>query len=246
MEETQPATQAAPEFFPSLSKPAEAPATDNINSNGSSPADWFVMEGLKGQGERPSYFSPKYKTLVDQAKAYTELEKKLGSSKAPDKYDISKYENVLNPEDMNTQKLLHVAREKHLTQDAVEGVLDVFKDFVTTNVIDPAAERAKLGPDGAKKVEIVSQWAANTFSEKTIEAINKLPKNAELVTLLDEMRQLSHHNSVAIPSAPSAKFIPLTVGEVEAEMKTNFAKYNSDPRYRAEIKAKFAQAMGED
>lgn len=246
MEENQPTQPEAPsEFFPTLSKPA--PET-SPSSGDNAPNDWFIMEGMKGEGERPPYFSPKYKTLVDQAKAYTDLEKKLGATKiAPDKYDISKYEKVLNPEDSITQKLLHTAREKQLPQDALEGVLDVFSEYLNANNIDPVKEIEKLGPQGREKVNVVAQWIQNTFSEKAIESLNRLPKNADFVNFMDEVRQLQHHKSVQVPATESnpAHFVPLTVAEVEAEMKQNFKKYQDDPRYRAEIKAKFAQAIGE-
>jgi len=240
--QTPPAAPQSSEFFPNISKPAPvaadaAPAQSN---------DWYIMDGLKGEGERPSYFSPKYKTLLDQAKAYPDLEKKLGATRiAPEKYDISKYEHLLNPEDMVTQKLLHTAREKQLPQDALDGVLDVFSEYVNVNKIDPVKELEKLGPNGREKVKVVAQWVENTFSEKAIEALNRLPKNADFVNFMDEVRQLQHHTSVTVPIAPESKFVPLTVGEVEAEMRANYARYNSDAKYRAEIKAKFAQALGE-
>lgn len=239
---TQPA--AASEFFPSLSKPA----TITSDSAPTAAPEWFIMEGLKGEGERPAYFSSKYKTLVDQAKAYTELEKKLGSAKsAPDKYDISKYEAILKPEDMTTQKLLNVARERHVSQEGMEGILDVFSEYLSAQEMDVSKEIEKLGPNGRERINVVAQWIQNTFSEKAIESLNKLPKNADFINFMDEVRQLQHANRTSVPSAEGtpSKFVPLTVGEVEAEMKANFQRYNEDPRYRAEIKAKFAQAVGE-
>ena len=233
---------APSEFFPTLAKPVEAPPQQDAAP------EWFIMEGLKGEGQRPEYFSPKYKTLVDQAKAYTELEKKLGATRtAPEKYDISKYEEILNPEDTTTQKLLAVARERHMSQEAMEGVLDVFSEYLVSNKIDPVKEIEKLGPNGRDKINVVAQWIQNTFSDKAIESLNRLPKNADFINFMDEVRQLQHHSAANVPSgeAMPAAFVPLTVQEVEAEMKANFKRYNEDPRYRAEIKAKFAQAVGE-
>ena len=238
------AVQTAPTdgLFPKLSRPASPAPTESAPAN-----DWFIMDGMPGSGQRPEFLSPKYKTLADQAKAYTELEKKLGVQKAPDKYDLSKYDSVLSESDSNTQRLLHFAREKQLGQDVVEGVLDVFSEYVQGQKVDYSKEIEKLGANGREKIKTVAQWAENTLSDSAIETINKFGHNAEFINFLDEMRQFQFHNAVSIPSGtePTQSFTPLTVAEVEDEMKQNFKRYNEDAKYRAEIKAKFAQAVGE-
>jgi len=45
-------------------------------------------EGVNGEGEAPEYFkADKYKSVADQAKAYTELEKRFGGfTGAPEAY----------------------------------------------------------------------------------------------------------------------------------------------------------------
>lgn len=236
----------APEagLFPTLSKPAPAPApTETTPSN-----DWFVMDGVKGTGERPSYLSPKYKTLADQAKAYPELEKKLGANKiVPDKYDLEKYKETINAEDTHIQKLLHVAREKQLDQGALEGVLDVYSEYLNNNKPDYSKEIEKLGPKGREKISTVAQWAQNTLSAESVEIINKIGHSADVINLLDELRQYQVHSQSQVPGQqPVTPFTRITVAEVETEMKQNMARYSVDAKYRAEIKAKFAQALGED
>src|SRR5690349_17470972 len=72
------------------------PAGDG-NGNGGNNApvtptgDWYYSDGIKGDGAKPDWFKgDKYKTVTDQAKAYTDIEKKLGAFKgAPEKYDLA-------------------------------------------------------------------------------------------------------------------------------------------------------------
>ena len=54
-------------------------------------SEWSYADGVPGNGDAPEYFkSDKYKTLADQAKAYTDLEKKFGSfTGAPEEYALN-------------------------------------------------------------------------------------------------------------------------------------------------------------
>ena len=57
---------------------------------------WYLMEGIPGQGDRPDFLEPKYKTMAEQAKAYKELQKALGATNgAPDDYDFGEYKESL-------------------------------------------------------------------------------------------------------------------------------------------------------
>ena len=56
---------------------------------GEGAAEWYFTEGVAGQGDRPDFFKDKYKTLADQAKAYTDLESRFGGfTGAPEQYEI--------------------------------------------------------------------------------------------------------------------------------------------------------------
>lgn len=51
--------------------------------------EYFLTEGIKGAGDTPEWFkADKYKSIADQAKAYTELEKRFGGFKGAPK-DLS-------------------------------------------------------------------------------------------------------------------------------------------------------------
>ncbi len=233
-------------LFPQLVKttapqePVPAPTSD----------DWFFMDGVKGTGQRPDYFEPKYKTLADQAKAYKELASKLGM-KAPENYDMSKYSDKIDTSNEHVLGLLTFAKEKNLAQEVIEGIFDTYSKVVDSSKIDYAKEIEKLGAGGRQKIETVAQWAANTLSEGAIATINRMGHTAEFINLLDEMRQFhSYANQSAQPPGVTASpglFKVETVPEIEKELlvPANSKRYLDDEGYRDEIHSRLQRATGE-
>jgi hypothetical protein len=256
-ETAAPATEAPPAttppahsdgLFPTLVKTAPPPAPDTTGSVTSD--DWFFMDGVKGTGNRPEYFDSKYATLADQAKAYKDLASKLGM-RAPENYDLSKFEDKIDPSNEHVVGLMTFAKQKNLGQDVVEGIFDTYSKIVDSSRVDYAKEIEKLGQGGRQKIETVAQWASNTLSEGAISTINKLGHTAEFINLLDELRQFhSYANQSAQPpgvtAAPSA-FKVETIASIEAEMLVpeNSQKYLNDAGYRADINARLKRATGE-
>lgn len=239
-----PAAEVQTSLMPKLTKVEKPVETKAVEP------EWYLMEGMAGQGARPEFLDGRYKSLADQAKAYKELEKKLGvAAKVPEKYDLDKFKEHINGEDPKINALLSFAREKHLGQDVVDGVLGAFVEHLGSSKVDYAKEIEKLGKDGRVKIEQVKNWAENNFSEATLETIGRIGQTADVIQMLDEFRQLQFHNQTRPPvnsDAPGLMFTPMTVKEIEDEMKQNSKRYVEDSKYRAEIKQKFRQALGED
>ena len=62
----------------------------DVSSPTLSEGEYFLTEGIKGSGETPEWFkADKYKSIADQAKAYTELEKRFGGFKGAPKEGYS-------------------------------------------------------------------------------------------------------------------------------------------------------------
>ena len=54
-----------------------------------SEGEYFLTDGIKGTGEAPEWYkSDRYKSVADQAAAYTELEKKFGAFKGADRKSV--------------------------------------------------------------------------------------------------------------------------------------------------------------
>lgn len=208
---------------------------------------WYIMDNMPGQGERPDYLEPKYKSMAEQAKAYKELQKTLGAtSGAPEKYDLDAFKDYVDPNNDTLKDYLEYAKGNRFTQDAISKTMDTFVKYQKSLVPNIDAEIAKLGPDGARKIETVQRWAENNLSDKSLDALGKITNKAEVVEFLDEVRQFSLHQQSQPPGQVDATstFKPLSVAEVREEMITNYKKYQDDPAYRKEITKKFEMAGG--
>ena len=209
---------------------------------------WFLDEGVPGPGSRPEWLDQKFKSVKDVVHSYKELEKRLGSNAgAPETYDPKEYAELF-AETPLLPNLTNKAKELKLSQETFEAVLGEFATYQKSLMPNIDEEMKKLGDNPQRRLDTVNQWATNHLSEKAIETLGKISYTAEVVELMDELRQMHFNTSSKVPTGSQAaeKFKPLSVSEVEQEMQSNYKRYTDDPNYRAEIQRKFAQAVGEE
>lgn len=208
---------------------------------------WWVDEGIAGQGPRPEFLQSQFKTLAEQAKAYPEVRKALGAQTgAPESYEFGEFANEVELSNPHIQEFLSYAKENRLSQDAVSKAMKTFVDYESSMMPNEEAEAAKLGPDGARTREVLDQWTKNHLSSKAQEVYKAIPKTAEVLSFMDELRQRALSSVSNPPSASinQQSFKPLTEGEVRQEIRNNQEKYLNDPHYRSEISRKLEQVMG--
>ncbi len=226
----------------------EIPGTKNdIDTASSHESDWLYADGIPGVGVRPDYLESKYKSVADQARAYKEAQKLIGSNaSAPEAYDFSDVLEHIDQDNPHIQELITHAKEARVQQDTFGRFMKKFVDYDKSRQPDVNAEIAKLGTDGAQKITTLQNWIKNTLSPESAKALGELPVKAEVVKMLDELRQKYTHTQSKVPTDAdkAATFKVLTVEDVEAEMMQNYKRYQNDPGYRAQITAKFEQAVG--
>jgi hypothetical protein len=229
-----------------LASPIEGIKND-VDVAHSHEADWFFAEGIPGTGVRPDYLESKYKSVADQARAYKEAQKLIGSANsAPESYELGDLTEHIDRDNPHIVELMNHAKESRLPQDAFGKIIKSIVDYDNSRKPDTDKEIAKLGADGANKINVLQNWIKNNLSEGSAKALENLPVKAEVVNMLDELRQLHINTQSKIPGDvdKAATFKVLTVAEVEAEMLANYSRYQNDPGYRAQISAKFEQAVG--
>ncbi len=230
-----------------INQPAEPVvdrATDHVPD-----ADWFWAEGVPGTGPKPEFLQANFKNLSEQAKAYPELRKTLGAQKgAPEEYEFGELGPSIDRDNPVIKDFLIYAKENRLSQDAFSKTMKTYVDYEQSKRPDPNAEIEKVGPDGAQKVTTIQNWVKNNLSKDAASALDNLPVTAPDIKMLDELRQLHAKTLSKVPVGenPAADFKPLTKQEIENEMYQNRQRYMEDPDYRAQITAKFQQALGED
>lgn len=160
--------------------------------------DWFLSEGVKGEGVKPDWFnSDKYKTVDEQAKAYRELSKTIGKH-APETYEIELPESLqqagfdIDLEDPSLQKFEAFARENGLTNDQFNQALNMHLETLQSmnHVSDEEvaahkhAEMEKLGADAPKMIEQIKSWAQNNLNEGEQELLKEFADSAEKIMFL--------------------------------------------------------------
>ena len=232
-----------------IGQPESGDTTAQAESQAASPQlepTWYFAEGVPGVGEKPDYLESKYKTLADQAKAYKEAQKLLGGLKpAPDEYDFGEAQEYIDKDNDYIKDFVSFAKENKIQQDAFQKIINTYVEYDKSRQPKPEEEIAKLGNDGMQKISTLQNWVKNNLSDGSRKALEKLPVKAEVVQMLDEVRQLHMNTLSKIPvETQKVKVNTLTREDVEAEMLANYQRYQIDPNYRAQITAKFAQAVG--
>jgi len=209
-------------------------------------AEWYLMDGVPGQGPRPDWLMSNFNNAAEQAKAYPSLRKTLGAQQgAPEQYEFGELATELDLDNNVLKEFQVYAKENRLSQEAFERTMKTYVEYERSRRPNVDKEIERLGPNGIEKVKTVQMWAKNNLSEEALKALEVLPVKAEVVNMLDEIRQKSFHAQTRVPgSSDVAEFKPLTVAEIEAEMAMNYDRYQHDPTYRAQIAQKFEQAVG--
>jgi hypothetical protein len=206
---------------------APAPVADPAAPKGEAPA-----------AEAPEWFrKDKYKTVEDQAKAYVELEKKLGSFiGAPEDYELSLPEGVadLSTDDLGFDDRLSavrdVAKELNMSQDGFTKLVHAFiAADQQMNTVHVERELAALGPDAPARISDVSTFYAKAFGEDDFMTVREIARTAEGVQFLERAMQ-KMRNTSTIPATVTAA--TATQSEQQWRDSVDWKRYESDKTYR--------------
>jgi len=234
---TPPAAAATPTATPPAEgTPPVAPVVDG---------SWYYDDNIKGDGARPEWLKDKYKTAAEQAKAYVEVEKKLGAFKgAPDKYDLTLTdypELKFSEEDPMLKGFIEGAKKNGVSQEYVSELLNVYAQAITAGIPDPTAEIAKLGPNANQDLQILGQWASANFTPEEFEVFKCMTTTADSIRFFDKVRQISTRSDVAPPGQPHVQ----RETKEQVLQSLNDPRYQTDPEFRAEVRRRLAHATGE-
>ena len=130
-------------------------------------ADWFIDEGIRGVGARPTWLNDKFKTVADLGKSYVELEKKFGT--VPDEYDMSR-SIYIDPDKDVIKDFLNVAREKRVPQEVIDKMVDSFDRYLGEVDVNPEEEAKKLGDNARERLRTLDNWAKANLSDVSYQA----------------------------------------------------------------------------
>jgi len=150
--------------------------------------EFFLSDGIKGVGDQPEWYkADKYKSVAEQAKAYTELEKKFGGFTGAPKDGYSVVEGV-ESDDALWQELVSFGEKTNMSQSAMNDAWELLSaQDQAAEEVSMEVELQKLGDNGVERVKVVEQYMKNNLDGDTYERLRYAVNSAEAVELVEAL-----------------------------------------------------------
>ncbi len=182
-----------------------------------SEGEYFLSDNVKGVGEMPEWYkADKYKSVAEQAKAYTELEKKFGGFTGAPKDGYALAEGV-EADDALWAELVEFGTKQNMSQAAMNDAWALLTaQEQAIEEVSVEAEMAKLGDNAVERIKVVEQYMKNNLDSNTYEELGYAVKSAESVQLIEALIK-----STAPAKLPIDGYVEpggLEWADIEAEM----------------------------
>ena len=226
------------------------------------------VEGPEGTppADRPEWLPEKFKSAEDMAKAYSELESKLGAPKAaaeapvvaPTEATEADAEKALAPSGLNLQEFnAEFAEKGTLSTESYDKLLKAGYDkaIVDQFIEGQKARASQFQSDimsevgGSDKYTEIVTWAKASLTPGEIDAYNEAvgsgqPDKAKLAAMGLSAKFLKANGSdpqrLLGGQANGSADVFESMAQVTSAMKD--ARYKEDPAYRAKIQAKLGRS----
>ena len=209
--------------------------------------EYFLAEGIKGTGETPEWYkADKYQSVAEQAKAYTELEKKFGGFKGAPKDGYSAPEGV-EQDDALLAELTEFAKDTNMSQEAYGRAWELLTaQEQAVEEVTAEQEMAKLGDNATQRLKNVEGFLKNNLDADTYTQVQDLVTTADSVKLIEAIVKATVPAKLPIEGGEHPQ--GLTWADVEAEM---FKKHENgqflrsiDPSHDAKVQKMIASFGG--
>lgn len=207
---------------------------------------WFLDDNTPGQGERPEWLPQKYNKVADVARAYGELEKKLGSfTGAPDDYDIKSLE--LDDDDFTLKEIKSVAKELNMSQEGFNKLVGRIKSASETqDRLEFEEELKKLGPDAERQLTQYKNALKDHFKPEDQEIVSSWIKNAGDLQTFNRIMAHTHMSSVPTMQTVHMANSFENVQDLKRELAKNIERYESDKAYREDYTQRLSRAVARE
>ncbi len=213
-----------------------------------SEGEYFLSEGVKGVGDQPDWYkADKYKSVSEQAKAYTELEKKFGGFTGAPKDGYQPYDGV-ETDDALWGELVQFGNETNMSQDAMHKAWELLTaQEQAVEEISFENEMAKLGDNAEGRVRVVQQFMRNNLDSDVFNEARDLMTTADTITLAEIFIKATAPAKLPIDGYVEPGGI--TWQDIEAEM---YKKHESgqmlrsvDPNHERKVKRMMEEYGGD-
>ena len=237
-EETQKVESLLPE--------PEAPTTE--------PGDWSLADGIPGEGDQPEWFKgDKYKSVSDQAKAYVDLEKQLGTfTGAPEEYEVQLDSEVADTAALMADPMLEwfkgTAKDLNMSQDSFNKLLNGWvNQEVAQFQEDRGREIEALGKDAPTRLQALTDWGKANLSDDEWLLYQGVATSADGVTLLEALVSKTREAPLAQGTVqPQSSATPDELRKMRSEKNENGQLLMSiDAEHRRKVQQAYRDYYGD-
>jgi len=229
-----------------IAEAAEDTTTTDEVIDTSTADGWKYADEINGEGDRPDWFKDKYNSVSDQAKAYSELEKKFGGfTGAPEEdYELVLPEDVEGEFDMEDPRLswfTQVAKESNMSQDTFTQMLHGWVQHEVEGVNGSREEEIQaLGSNAQARLKDLGDWGGANLSPEEFEGFKMLASSAAGVQTLEALIAKTQKNGVANMAAVA------TPGITKEALNERISdpKYQTSKEFRNETTRLFEEFYG--
>ena len=179
--------------------------------------EYFLSDGIKGSGDTPDWYKgDKYKSVSEQAKAYTELEKKFGGFTGAPKDGYSGPEGI-DGDDALLQELTEFATKTNMSQEAFGDAWELLSaQNEAVQQVSHEQEIASLGDNAGERIKNVEGYLKNNLDAADYEVVRDLVTDAKSIELVEYLVRATAPTKLPIDGGdhPSG----MTWGDIETEM----------------------------
>lgn len=216
------------------------------------------LAGEADTPERPSWLPEKFQSPEDMARAYAELEGKLGAPKEAEKADEAA-EQAVNEAGLDMNALADEYAEKgelsSASYDALAKV-GITKEMVDVYIAGQEAQQnavrdSLLAPVGGQEAydEMIG-WASDNLSNSEIEAFNSVLGSGDVNAMRMAVENLNAKYTRAVGQEPNRQLAGKPTGagtsvyESTADLMKDMSnpEYERNPAFRAKVEAKLARS----
>lgn len=238
------------------------PAAGGAAGDGTDNADGDQSGDGAGDDDEQSWFKKdKYKTVEDQAKAYVELEKKLGERNelvgAPEDgvYNLTMPEDLAEAgevaaDDPMLKAFMETAKELNLSQKAFDSILHGYiKSEFESMGTSREDEIKQLGDNADRRLDALAKWGEANLDADTYEAFRNVASTAAGVTVLEAMRAAGREHAL---SSANENQQPTGSGMTPEKLKEMAGKKDEhgnrlmsvDPAYKKKVDQAYTDYYG--
>lgn len=191
-------------------------AGENSQNDNNNESAWSYAEGVTGEGDAPDWFkADKYSSISDQAKAYKELEGKLGSfTGSPEEFTVTLDEALtekgieITTDDPLYDEASKFAKESNMSQEGFNGLMNL---YAMSKVAENEAieqhrtdEIEKLGQNAQGRIDNINSWVTANLPADLVEGFQEMATSAESIKVMERLVSMTRPGQVAANEAPAA------------------------------------------